>query len=87
MTMGLKVLVIYVSFLTICVQVGRASSIFSQIVRDNQFMTRSHSPYFIRELIEIEKTGTLTIESGVTINFLPGAGIIVRGALVAKVYS
>ena len=48
-------------------------------------MTRAHSPYFIRETIEIDKTGTLTVESGVVINFLPGAGIVVRGALVAKV--
>lgn len=48
-------------------------------------MTRGESPYFIRETIEIAKTGTLNIESGVTINFHPGAGIIVRGALIAKV--
>ena len=58
-----------------------------QTVTDSQFMTRSESPYSIRETIVIEKTGSLNIESGVEINFYPGAGIIVRGALIAKVIS
>lgn len=61
------------------------ASLFSQTVTDSQFMTRSHSPYHIREMIEIEKTGSLNIESGVIINFHPGAGILVKGALIAKV--
>lgn len=48
-------------------------------------MTRGNSPYYIRETIEIGKTGSLNIESGVIINFHPGAGILVKGALIAKV--
>ena len=60
-------------------------TVFNQHVSDNQFMTRSESPYTVHGLIEIEKTGTLTIESGVAINFYPGAGILVKGALIAKV--
>jgi hypothetical protein len=60
-------------------------TVFNQHVSDNQFMTRSESPYTVHGLIEIEKSGTLTIESGVAINFYPGAGILVRGALIAKV--
>ena len=60
-------------------------TVFNQHVSDNQFMTRSQSPYTVHGLIEIEKTGTLTIESGVTVNFYPGAGILVKGALIAKV--
>jgi hypothetical protein len=62
-----------------------SASIFSQSVTDSQFMTRAHSPYHIRDVIQIEKTGSLNIESGVVINFHPGAGILVKGALIAKV--
>lgn len=69
-----------------CQVVSASISIFSQHVTDNQFMTRAHSPYHIREMIEVEKSGSLNIESGVVINFYPGAGILVRGALIAKVY-
>jgi hypothetical protein len=61
------------------------ASIFSPSVTDSQFMTRAHSPYHIRDVIQIEKTGSLNIESGVVINFHPGAGILVKGALIAKV--
>lgn len=61
------------------------ASIFSQTITDHQFMTRGNSPYYIRETIEIGKTGSLNIESGVIINFHPGAGILVKGALIAKV--
>lgn len=61
------------------------ADVFDQHVTDSQFMTRSGSPYHIHELIVIERTGTLTIESGVVLNFHPGAGILVRGALIAKV--
>jgi hypothetical protein len=62
-----------------------SESIFNPSVTDSQFMTRAHSPYHIRDVIHIEKTGSLNIESGVVINFHPGAGILVKGALIAKV--
>lgn len=62
-----------------------SESFFNESVTDSQFMTRAHSPYHIRDLIQIEKTGSLNIESGVIINFHPGAGILVKGALIAKV--
>lgn len=71
--------------LTICCSLNAGANVLTQVVKDTQFMTRAHSPYFIREMIEIDKTGTLTIESGVVINFFPGSGITVRGALIAKV--
>jgi len=75
--------------LTICCSLllipSAGANVLTQVVKDTQFMTRAHSPYFIREMIEIDKTGTLTIESGVVINFFPGSGITVRGALIAKV--
>ena len=60
-------------------------TVFNQHVSDNQFMTRAESPYTVHGIIEVEKSGTLTIESGVAINFYPGAGILVKGALIAKV--
>ena len=72
--------------LVLCHRTVSVSSLFKQSVTDSQFMTRAHSPYYIHELIEIEKTGSLNIESGVVINFHPGAGILVKGALIAKVF-
>lgn len=77
------------AFVTLLFITGRTTlgDIFNQQITDSQFMTRSGSPYQIREQIVIERTGTLTIESGVVLNFHPGSGILVRGALIAKVIS
>lgn len=75
------------TFLAIVILCHRTASesVFNETVTGSRFMTRAHSPYHIRDVIQIEKTGSLNIESGVVINFYPGAGILVKGALIAKV--
>ena len=61
------------------------NNVLSERVTDSQVLTRSGSPYIIRSDVEISRTGSLTIESGVVLNFYPGTGLLVKGAFVAKV--
>lgn len=55
------------------------------IVRDQRLLTRSRSPYLLREDLFVEKNAELVIESGVEIRFGPMVGITVRGIITAKV--
>lgn len=56
-----------------------------RIVRGQRLLTRSKSPYLLREDLFIEKDGELVIESGVEIRFGPMIGITVRGIITAEV--
>lgn len=56
-----------------------------RIVRGQRLLSRSKSPYLLREDLFIEKDGELVIESGVEIRFGPMIGITVRGIITAKV--
>lgn len=56
-----------------------------RIVRGQRLLSRSKSPYLLREDLFIEKDGELVIEPGVEIRFGPMIGITVRGILTAEV--
>ncbi|XP_012531769.1 protein bark beetle [Monomorium pharaonis] len=54
------------------------------IIRGQRLLSRSKSPYLLREDLFVEKDGELVIESGVEIRFGPMIGITVRGIITAK---
>lgn len=51
----------------------------------SQILSRSKSPYLLREDLFVEKDGELVIEPGVEIRFGPMIGITVRGIVTAEV--
>lgn len=55
------------------------------IVRSQKVLSRSRSPYLLREDLFVEKEGELVIEPGVRIHFGPMVGITVRGVITAEV--
>jgi len=55
------------------------------IVQGQKLLSRSKSPYLLREDLFIEKDGELVIEPGVEIRFGPMIGITVRGIITAEV--
>ena len=54
-------------------------------IRDRVVYPLSGSPYHITDDIVIQTTGHLVLTPGVTLNFDPGVGIIVRGVITAEV--
>ena len=57
----------------------------SDPITDTQILTQLNSPYYIKDDVVVDQSGTLIIEAGVVLNFHPGAGITVKGSLIAKV--
>lgn len=54
-------------------------------VRGQKLLSRSKSPYLLREDLYIEKDSELVIEPGVEIRFGPMVGITIRGIITAEV--
>ncbi|XP_020286537.1 protein bark beetle isoform X2 [Pseudomyrmex gracilis] len=54
------------------------------IVRSQRVLSRSKSPYLLREDLFVAKEGELVIEPGVRIHFGPMVGITVRGVITAE---
>ncbi|KAL6268222.1 hypothetical protein P5V15_001333 [Pogonomyrmex californicus] len=55
-----------------------------RIVRGQRLLSRSKSPYLLREDLFVERDGELVIEPGVEIRFGPMVGITVRGIITAE---
>ena len=60
-----------------------ATTFEEKVVQNPITLTRSGSPYLIKQDVLITPKGTLNIEPGVTVRFQEAAGITVRGVLNA----
>jgi len=59
-----------------------SSSELAQVINEPITLSKINSPYFVSNDVTIEQNGIVTVDPGVTIYFLSGKGIMVKGQLL-----